>query len=141
MGLQLTDRQKKIYNEFIKNPLVKEVSRTLEINCDEMTNKLCQLAKINDTNITEKEYLENEYCEIMKLNISNDFSNNLNNLINKFTKLGLLHEHILSPNEFEYILIELENILNKEKEKNDNLIVRMNNWLNRTNNFLNLCKV
>ena len=137
MGLQLTDRQRKIYNEFIKNPLVKEVSITLEINCDEMTNKLCQLAKINDTNIIEKECLENEYCEIMKLNISNDFSNNLNNFINKFTKLGL-HEHILSPNEFEYILNELENILNKEKEKNDNLIVRMNNWLDRTDNFLKL---
>jgi len=140
MGLQFTERQKKIYNEFIKNPLVKEVSRTLEINCDEMTNKLCQLTKINDTDITEKEYLENEYCEIMKLYASNDFGNNLYDIINKFTKLGF-NEHILSPNEFEYILNELENILNKEKEKNDNLIVRMNNWLNRTNNFLNLCKV
>ena len=140
MGLQFTDRQKKIFNQFIKNPMVKEVSRTLEINCDEMTNKLSQLAKINDTNITEKEYLENEYCEIMKLYASNDFGNNLYNIINKFTKLGL-HEHILSPNEFEYILNELENILNKEKEKNDELCRRKNEWNVRADNFLKLCKV
>lgn len=140
MGLQFTERQKKIYNQFIKNPMVKEVSRTLEINCDEMTNKLCQLTKVNDTDITEKEYLENEYCEIMKLYASNDFGNNLYNIINKFTKLGL-HEHILSPNEFEYILNELENILNKEKEKNDELCRRKNEWNVRADNFLNLCKV
>jgi hypothetical protein len=140
MGLQLTDRQKKIYNEFIKNSLVKEVSRPLEINCDEMTNKLIQLTKVNDTDITEKEYLENEYCEIMKLYASNDFGNNLYDIINKFTKLGL-HEHILSPNEFEYILNELENILNKEKEKNDELCRRKNEWNVRADNFLNLCKV
>lgn len=139
MGLQLTERQTKIYNQFIKNPMVKEVSRTFEI-CDEMTNKLCQLTKVNNTDITEREYLENEYCEIMKLDASNDFCDNLYNHINKFNKLGL-HEHILSPNEFEFILNELENVLNNEKEKNDNLIVRMNNWLDRADKFLNLCKV
>ena len=139
MGLQFTDRQRKIYKEFISDPLGKEVSRTHDLS-SEMTNMLCQITNKNDTYITEKEYLEKEYCEIMNLDLSNDLSNNLDDLVNKFNKL-CLYKHILSPNEFEYVLNETENILNMEKEKNDNLIVRMNNWLDRANNFLNLCKV
>lgn len=137
MGLQFTDRQRKIYKEFISDPLTKEISRTHDLSCD-LTIKLSLVKKTNDnTHITEKEYIEKEYCEIMKLDLSNDLSNNLNNLSNKLYKLGF-YNHILSPNEFEYVLNEAEKILNDEKEKNDNLIVRMNNWLDRTNNYIDL---
>ena len=73
----------------------------------------------------------------MKLDLSNEFGNKLNNLSNKFHTLGF-YQHILSPNEFEYVLNEAEKILNDEKEKNDNLIVRMNTWLDRADNYLNL---
>ena len=132
----LTERQRKIYKEFISDPLAKEVSRTHDLGC-ELTIKICKVDKINDTHITEKEYLDNEYCEIMKLDLSDELSNSLYNLGNKFAKLGL-YKHILSPNEFEFVLNEAENILNKEKEKNDNLIVRMNNWLDRANNYIDL---
>ena len=137
MGLQFTDRQRKIYKEFITDPLTKEISRTHDLGCD-MTIKLSKLKKVNDTtHITEQEYLENEYCEITKLDLSDELSKNLNNLSNKFHKLGF-YNHILSPNEFEYVLNEAEKILNGEKEKNDNLIVRMNTWLDRADNYLNL---
>ena len=73
----------------------------------------------------------------MKLDLSNEFSDNLNSLHNKFHLLGL-YQHILSPNEFEYVLDEGEKVLKAEKEKNDNLIVRMNNWLERADNYINL---
>jgi len=137
MGLQLTDRQRKIYKEFITDPLEKEISRTHDLGCD-MTIKLSKLKKVNDNiHITEQEYLENEYCEIMKLDLSDELSKNLNSLSNKFHILGF-YQHILSPNEFEYVLNEAEKILNDEKEKNDNLIVRMNTWLDRTINYINL---
>jgi len=137
MGLQLTDRQRKIYKEFITDPLKKEISRTHDLGCD-MTIKLSKLKNVNDTiHITEQEYLENEYCEIMKLDLSDELSKNLNSLSNKFHTLGF-YQHILSPNEFEYVLNEAEKILNDEKEKNDNLIVRMNTWLDRTINYINL---
>ena len=119
-------------------PLGKEISRTSDLG-SEMTIKFCQVKKIN-TNIPEKEYLDKEYCEIMKLDLSNEFSNNLNSLSNKFHLLGL-YNHILSPNEFEYVLNEGEKILNQEKEKNDNLIVRMNTWIERADNYINLCEV
>lgn len=137
MGLQFTDRQRKIYKEFITDPLTKEISRTHDLGCD-MTIKLSKLKKVNDTtHITEQEYLENEYCEITKLDLSDELSKNLNNLSNKLYKLGF-YQHIISPNEFEYVLNEAEKILNGEKEKNDNLIVRMNTWLDRADNYLNL---
>lgn len=137
MGLQLTDRQRKIYREFITDPLTKEISRTHDLGCD-ITIKLIQVKKIKDTaHITEQEYLENECCEITKLDLSDELSKSLNNLTNKLYQLGF-YQHILSPNEFEYVLNEAEKILNAEKEKNDNLIVRMKTWLDRADNYLNL---
>lgn len=140
MGLQFTERQRKIYKEFITDPLTKEISRTHDLGCD-MTIKLIKVKKLKDTaHITEKEYLENEYCEITKLDLSNELSNSLNNLSNKLYQLDF-YKHIISPNEFEFVLNEAEKILNAEKEKNDNLIVRMKNWLDRADNFLDLCEV
>lgn len=137
MGLQFTDRQRKIYKEFITDPLTKEISRTHDLGCD-MTIKLSKVKRINDTtHVSEQEYLDNEYCEITKLDLSDELSKNLNNLSNKLNTLGF-YQHILSPNEFEYVLNEAEKILNAEKEKNDNLIVRMKTWLDRADNYLNL---
>ena len=137
MGLQLTDRQRKIYKEFISDPLAKEISRTHDLGC-EMTIKVSKVKNVNDnTHFTEQEYLEKEYCEITKSDLSNELSESLNNLSDKFDRLGF-YNHVLSPNEFEYVLNEAENILNKEKEKNDNIIVRMKNWLERADNYINL---
>ena len=136
-----TDRQRKIFNELIKNPIVTEVTRTHDLGT-EMSAKQMKLKVLEIKPMFEDEhkYLLKEYDDIMKLDLSNDFSNSLYSVRDKFEKLGFT-EHTISPNEFEYILNETEKILNKEKEKNDNLIVRMNNWLDRTNNFFNLYEV
>lgn len=138
MGLQLTDRQRKIYKEFIKNPLLKEISRPLEISCDTLAKK----GKLKL--LTIKPEFEQEYNAIMKeydeidLEESSKLSENLYKQKEKFNELGF-NSHQVSPNEFEYILNETEKLLVAEKEKNDKLIKRVSDWNERVDNFINLC--
>lgn len=140
MGMQLTERQRKIYKEFVLNPLAKEVSRTTEIGCDCFVMK----AKLNKLTVDpgfEQEYnaLMKEYDEIDKLENSTHCSDRLYKQRAKFDELGF-SSHPVSPNEFEYILNETEKIWKSEKEKNDIVMVRYANWLDRSKNFLSLIK-
>lgn len=136
----LTDRQIKIYNEFILDPLKKEVSRTLEIGCDSLVKK-DELKKLTIKPAFEQEYnaIMKEYDEIDVEESSTKLSENLYKQKEKFNELGF-NSHQVSPNEFEYILNETEKLLVEEKEKNDKLIRRICEWNERADNFINLCE-
>ena len=136
----LTDRQIKIYNEFILDPLKKEVSRTLEIGCDSLVKKY-ELKKLTIKPAFEQEYnaIMKEYDEIDVEESSTKLSENLYKQKEKFNELGF-NSHQVSPNEFEYILNETEKLLVEEKEKNDKLIRRICEWNERADNFINLCE-
>lgn len=137
----LTDRQIKIYNEFILDPLKKEVSRTLEIGCDSLVKKY-ELKKLTIKPAFEQEYnaIMKEYNEIDELEKSTNLTDNLYKQKEKFNELGF-NSHQVSPNEFEYILNETEKILIAEKEKNDEFMRRISDWNERADNFINLCEV
>ena len=141
MGLQLTERQRKIFKEFITDPLAKEVARPLEISCS------CLAKKGVLKHLTIKPTFEQEYNAIMKefdeLNVEDNSSklfDNLHKQKEKFNELGF-NSHQVSPNEFEYILNETEKLLAEEKEKNDELIRRISDWNERVDNFISLCEV
>ena len=137
----LTERQRKIYKEFMLDPLAKEVSRTLEIGCDSMVKK-DKLKKLIILPVFEQEYnaIMEELDAIDELENSTKLSDKLYQQKEKFNKLGF-NSHQVSPNEFEYILNETEKILNAEKEKNDELFRRISEWNERADNFLNLYEV
>lgn len=137
----LTDRQIKIYKEFILDPLKKEVSRTHEIGCDSLIKKY-ELKKLTINPAFEQEYnaIMKEYDEIDELEKSTELTDKLYNQKEKFNELGF-NSHQVSPNEFEYILNETEKILVAEKEKNDEFIRRISDWTERADNFINLCEV
>lgn len=139
MGLQLTDRQRKIYKEYVLDPLVKEVSRTLEIGCDSMTKK-DKLKHLTFSPAFEQEYnaIMKEYDEI-NVEENTKLSDTLYKQREKFTELGF-DSHQVSPNEFEYILNETEKILFAEKAKNDEFLRRISEWNERADNFINLCE-
>lgn len=136
----LTDRQRKIYKEFVLDPLAKEVSRPLEIGCDSMVKK----DKLK--HLTIKPAFEQEYNAIMKeydeINVEENtkLSDKLYKQREKFNELGF-DSHQVSPNEFEYILNETEKILVEEKAKNDEFLRRISDWNERADNFINLCEV
>lgn len=138
--MQLTERQRKIYKEFVLNPLAKEVSRTTEIGCDCFVMK-DKLNKLTVDPGFEQEYnaLRNEYDEIYNLENSTTLSDRLYKQRAKFDELGF-SSHQVSPNEFEYILNETEKIWKSEKERNDIVMERYSNWLDRAKNFLSLIK-
>ena len=137
----LTDRQIKIYNEFILDPLKKEVSRTHEIGCNSLVKKY-ELKKLTIKPAFEQEYnaIMKEYDEIDELEKSTQLTDNLYKQKEKFNELGF-NSHQVSPNEFEYILNETEKILIAEKEKNDEFLRRIIDWNERADNFINLCEV
>lgn len=137
----LTDRQRKIYKEFVLNPLAKEVSRPLEISCDSLVKK-DELKKLTIKPAFEQEYnaIMKELDEIDELENSTKLSDKLYKQKEKFNELGF-NSHQVSPNEFEYILNETEKLLVAEKEKNDELIRRISDWNERADNFINLCEV
>ena len=140
MGLQLTERQSKIFKEFIKDPLAKEISRTLEIGCDSLIKKY-EIKKMTIKPAFEQEYnaIMKEYDEIDELEKSTKFTDNLYKQMEKFNELGF-NSHQVSPNEFEYILNETEKLLVAEKEKNDEFLRRISDWNERADNFINLCE-
>ena len=139
MTMLLTDRQRKIYKEFVLDPLVKEVARPLEIGCDSLVKK----DKLK--HLTIKPAFEQEYNAIMKeydeINVEENtkLSDRLYKQKEKFNELGF-NSHQVSPNEFEYILNETEKILVEEKAKNDEFLRRISDWNERADNFINLCE-
>ena len=137
----LTDRQRKIYKEFVLNPLAKEVSRPLEISCDSLVKK-DELKKLTIKPAFEQEYnaIMKELDEIDELENSTKLSDKLYKQREKFNELGF-DSHQVSPNEFEYILNETEKILVEEKAKNDEFLRRISDWNERADNFIRLCEV
>lgn len=140
MGLQLTERQRKIFKEFITDPLAKEVARPLEISCSCLAKKGV-LKQLTIKPSFEQEYkaIMKEYDEIDELEKSTQLTDNLYKQKEKFNELGF-NSHQVSPNEFEYILNETEKILIAEKEKNDEFLRRISDWNERADNFISLCK-